>query len=78
MSFNKQKFWKVVKGAGFAAIGAGLAYLAHWSTGLDPAYSGLVGAAISVLANLVHKLAQDDEPPTAPPASPAGPNLRTA
>ena len=62
-TLTEEKLLAVAKGAAIAGAGAALAYLAHWSTGLDPAYSGLAGAVISVLINLLRKYAGEDGAP---------------
>ena len=54
---SKQAMLKVLKGAGIAAVGAGLTYLLEAGASLDfGEFTPLVVAGLSVLVNVVRKL----------------------
>lgn len=56
--WTSEKTWKVLKGAGIAAAGAGLAYLTAYAASLDlGAYGPVLGAALSTAANVLRQLA---------------------
>lgn len=61
---NKEKVIKIIKGAGVAAAGAVLTYLAEWATGSDlGAWAPAVVAVLSVLANVVRQTLTDSPSP---------------
>lgn len=59
---STEDWLKVGKGAGVAAAGAALTYLTAWATGQDfGAFTPVIMAVLSVLANVVRKLATDTQ-----------------
>lgn len=68
--WNNEKTIKVLKGAGLAAIGAGLTYLAAYFGQLDMgAYGPAVAAVLAVLANAIRQAMSDVTPPTTTPGN---------
>jgi hypothetical protein len=57
---DKTDLIKVLKGAGIAAVGAGLVYVGTWATGYDFGnYTAAVSALAAVLVNVVRKVVVD-------------------
>lgn len=62
MQWDSIKTLKVLKGAGLAAAGAGLAYVTAYAASLDlGAYGPLLGAVLSVAANALRQLVHAEE-----------------
>ena len=62
--WSNEKTLKVIKGAGLAATGAGLAYLAAYLGSLDlGAYGPALAAVLAVIANAIRQ-ALSETPPT--------------
>ena len=63
--WDSTKTAKVLKGAGLAAVGAGLAYLASYLGALDlGAYGPALAAVLAVLANAIRQALSETQTPT--------------
>lgn len=62
--WTNEKTVKVLKGAGLAAAGAGLAYLAAYLGSLDlGAYGPALAAVLAVVANAIRQALSETAPP---------------
>lgn len=56
---TKEQLISIIKGAGIAGIGAALTVLTQWASGMNfGVWAPLVVAGLSILANVVRKLAE--------------------